>query len=306
MTGAELRIGREAPRRYEYEVPGDEVEHVEPGGRVVVQTWDARAGAVSGVPAGTSFDFPIRHTGARSNPLSGPIAVRGAVPGDAVVVSIEDISVVEEGWCGGRPIAGLDALRISRPLARICSITDGRIAFSETISIPMAPMIGCIGTASEDGSQPSEHPGRTGGNMDHNVIRVGARVYLPVRHRGAYLYLGDVHAVQGDGELSGVGLEISAEVTATVDLLKDCAIEWPWAEFEDRIMVLTSGPNFPAARRAAMEAILDAVETQLELEPAEALALVSLVGDIRIGQACGGMDITVRLEMPSYLGLRPS
>lgn len=299
------RIARGTAEGYVYAVPSRATDLIHPGERVEVETWDARAGSVAGMPPGVPFDFPVRPPGARSNPLSGPITVQGACPGDALVVTVDDIAVADQGWCGGRPIVGLDARAIVRSRARICAVRDGRVVFSDRISIPLVPMIGCIGTASEDGLQPSEAPGRTGGNMDHSIIRAGARVYLPVRHPGAHLYLGDVHAVQGDGELSGVGLEISAVITATVDLAEGCSIAWPWVEFEERIAVLTSGRGFAAARRSAMEAMMNAVESQLGLEPADALALISLVGDLRIGQACGGMDITVRLEMPADLGLRP-
>ena len=293
---------------YYYEVSGAGAQHLEPGNSVVVRTQDARAGSVTAtqVRPGTAFDFPIRPHGARSNPLSGPLVINGAEPGDALVVSIEDIKVDDVGWCGGRPIVGIDAMRIPHALTRLCTVEGQVVRFSDSISLPAAPMIGCIGTAPAGERVRSENPGRHGGNMDHKVIRAGSQVYLPVAHAGAYLYLGDVHAIQGDGELSGVGLEISAEISIVVDVIKDCRIGWPWAEADGKIMVLTCGPNFPQARREAIEAMLSVVETQLGLAPAESLALISLAGDLRIGQACGGMDITVRLEMPASLGLHPA
>lgn len=142
--------------------------------------------------------------------------------------------------------------------------------------------------------------------MDQKVVARGATVYLPVWHPGAHLYIGDVHAVQGDGELASIGLEIGAEVTVTLDLIKDNPIAWPWAVVGDKTMVMVSASTFEEARREAMSSMLAVLENQLRVDPADALALLSLVGDLRIGQACGGMDMTLRLEMPSSLGIRPA
>src|SRR5690606_20234275 len=104
-----------------------------------------------------------------------------------------DISIDGEGWCGGRPVVALDADRIPEARAVVCAVDDGRVRFSKTVSVDASPMVGCIGTAPENGRTPSEKPGRNGGNMDHRVIGKGAVVHLPVAHRGGYLYLGDVH-----------------------------------------------------------------------------------------------------------------
>jgi acetamidase/formamidase len=119
------------------------------------------------------------------------------------------------------------------------------------------------------------------------------------------LFVGDVHAAQGDGELSGIGLETRARATATIDLRRGTGIAWPWLETAERTMVLTAGATFEAARDAAVECILAALEAQRGLAAADALMLISLAGDLRIGQAFGAPDVTVRLELPATLGLRP-
>lgn len=300
-----MRVSRDDASYY-YQVGPGTTPEVEPGARVVFQTHDARAGALSGYLPGSSFELPLRSPIGRSNPLSGPVSIRGAEVGDTLLVRVEDIVVDDRGWCGGRPIVGLEAGRIPNALARICSVEDSYVIFSDEIAVRANPMIGCIGTAPAGEPIPSENPGRNGGNMDQKVIRAGAVVHLPVAHPGAHLYIGDVHAAQGDGELSGIGVEIAAEVTVTVDVVKETGISWPWVEVDDRIMVLVCAPNFPQARREAMESMLRVVESQLQLGSADALALISIAGDIRIGQACGGMDMTVRLEMPASLGLHPA
>ncbi len=137
------------------------------------------------------------------------------------------------------------------------------------------------------------------------MIGRAARVYLPVSVPGGLLWIGDVHASQGDGELSGTAMEIGADVTVRVDLLPGRMLEAPWIETADRLMSTAASLDFSTARREAIEQIMPALEDQLGLEPAEALALISAVGDLRIGQAFGGMELTLRLEMPRSLGLRP-
>jgi amidase len=142
--------------------------------------------------------------------------------------------------------------------------------------------------------------------MDHPIVATGATIHLPVFVEGGLLFVGDVHACQGDGELSGVAVEIGAEVTLTIELRKGSRLRWPWAENSDCISVLTSAMEFSDARAEAVEAMLAALEDQRGLRAAEALALISAVGDLRIGQAFGGMEMTLRLEMPASLGLQPA
>jgi amidase len=165
-------------------------------------------------------------------------------------------------------------------------------------------MIGCIGTAPER-AVASELAGPFGGNLDHPTLGAGARLVLPVFRPGGLLYVGDVHAAQGDGELSGWGLETAAEIDLALAVEPGAAPAWPWLRTPGRLAVLTAGPTFEDARAAAVGAILDAMEAQLGLAPAEALALVSVAGDLRLGQAYGAEIATVRLEVPASLGLRP-
>lgn len=306
MTAVEIqRITRDVlSYRYDRDVSPRLV--VEPGSRILVETGDARDGALFDREIGSLFVLP-KPTPGRGNPLTGPISVTGAAPGDSLVVDIDRIELVSPGWCGAHAHVGpLPEGRIPLPLGRICAVDATSFAFSKSITLPLRPMIGCIGTAPADSSPHAGLPGHYGGNVDHLVISDGARVHLPVFVSGGLLYLGDVHASQGDGELSGVALEIAAEVSVTLDVAKGAGLSWPWVEYNDRIAVLTTDPEFPGARAAAVEAVLCALESQLGLQPAEGLALISAVGDLRVGQAYGGMPLTLRLEMPSSLGLRPA
>jgi amidase len=242
----------------------------------------------------------------RGNPVTGPLLVRDAQPGDALIVDVLDIQTISPGWCGGHAHVGpLAEGRIPRARGRVCSVADGTVAFSSSIHLVEQPMIGCIGIARKGESIPCGTPGRHGGNLDHKVVGRGARVYLPITVPGGLLWIGDVHASQGDGELSGTAMEIGADVTVRVDLLSGRGLEAPWIETADRLMSTAASLDFATARREAIEQVMRALEDQLGLEPAEALALISAVGDLRIGQAFGGMELTMRLEMPRSLGLHP-
>ena len=282
---------------------------IDPGTTVVVQTHDARAGALDDREPGTIFELP--KPPAQGNPITGPIAVRGAQPGDALVVTVVAIDVEPAGWAGGHAhVNPLAPGRVPRPLGRRVAIRDGRVHFSDRFVLPLRPMIGCLGVApalaSGETAPTSGQMGRYGGNMDQPVVAAGSVVHLPVGVPQALLYVGDIHACQGDGELSGVGLEIAATVTLRVDLLPGRAPSWPWALWADRIAVMVSDEDFTTARREACEAAVTALERSFGIEAAEAMALLSVAGDMRMGQAMGRGDMTLRLELPRFPGLAPA
>jgi amidase len=282
---------------------------LQPGDEIVVETHDARAGLLDDREPGTLFELP--RPPAQGNPLTGPIAVAGARPGDALLVSILDITVAPAGWAGGHAhVNPLAPGRVPRPLGRRVAIDGQAVRFSDRFILPLRPMIGCLGVAPAvgDGMQApgSGAVGRYGGNMDQPVVGAGAVVHLPVAVPGALLYVGDVHACQGDGELSGVGLEISATVRLRVDVAPGAAPSWPWVAFDDRLAVSVADEDFTVARREACEAMVSALERSFALEPAEAMALISVSGDMRMGQTMGRGPMTLRLEVPRWPGLEPA
>jgi amidase len=282
---------------------------VDPGTTVTLETHDARAGALDDREPGTLFELP--KPPGQGNPITGPVAVRGARPGDALAVTIEAIDVEPAGWAGGHAhVNPLAPGRVQRPLGRRVAVRDGQVHFSDRFVLPLRPMIGCLGTAPalEPGATPptSGQVGRFGGNMDQPIVAAGATVILPVAVPDALLYAGDIHAVQGDGELSGVGLEIAATVRLRIELLPGAAPSWPWALWADRIAVMTADEDFVAARREACEAMVTALERSFGIEAAEAMALLSVAGDMRMGQTMGRGPMTLRLELPRFPGLEPA
>ncbi len=278
---------------------------VSPGSTLIIETHDARTGSLLGRELAQPYALPLPTPG-RGNPITGPVSVLGAEPGDTLVVDIGAIRLVSPGWCGGHAHVGPTRPGyVPRPIGRTCRVDGGWIEFAPDIRLPVAPMIGCLGTAPAGGPVSTAFAGRHGGNMDQSVVTCGARVHLPVEVTGGLLFAGDVHATQGDGELSGVALEIAAEVELTVNVVRGVRLTWPWLELGDRIMVLTAGASFEEARAEAVEVMIRSLGAARGLEPADALGLLSLAGDLRIGQAYGASDITVRLEIPAALGARP-
>ena len=296
---------------YHYDPSVQPVLTVDPGTTVEFETLDARAGALYDRPVGTLFELP-RPSAGKSNPITGPLAVRGAEAGDALAVTIEAVDVVNPGWGGGHAYVNpLWPGRVPRALARIVDVHHGQVRFSERITIPARPMLGCVGVAAPlppGGGDPihAGYAGRHGGNLDHKVVTAGTTLYLPVNVPGALLYIGDAHAVQGDGELSGTAIEIGSLTRVRVDVVRGAGILWPWLETGDRWMVLTADNDFVVARREAVDAVVTLLERDLGIEPAEALALLAAAGDLRIGQSMGGaIPMTIRLEIPKWEGVNP-
>jgi amidase len=122
----------------------------------------------------------------------------------------------------------------------VCPIRDGQIHWSDSVTIPFTPMLGCIGTAPAWGVPTTLPAGPHGGNMDIIETRPGNTIYLPVYVPGGYLYLGDAHAAMGHGELSASGLEMAAETVITVGVQKNQRLAWPRIESPDEIMAVVS------------------------------------------------------------------
>jgi amidase len=294
---------------YAYDPALEPLLTLRPGEEAVVETHDARAGLLDDREPGSLFPLPLPPP--RGNPVTGPIAIEGARPGDALLVEVRDVQVADAGWTGGHAhVNPLAPGRVTRPLGRRVAIEGDAVRFSERFSLPLRPMVGCLGVApalAPDQEPPaSGEMGRYGGNMDQPVVGPGSVVHLPVSVPGGLLYVGDVHACQGDGELSGVGLEVAATVRLRVGLRPGAAPAWPWVSFGDRLAVLVADEDFTVARREACEALVRALERSFGLEPAEAMALLSVAGDMRMGQTMGRGPMTLRLEVPAWEGLEPA
>jgi len=173
----------------------------------------------------------------------------------------------------------LDLTRMTGTLA----LPNSRL---KSITVPLDPMLGRVATAPPgEQSWDGLYPGEFGGNMDVPDIKEGATIYLPVFHPGALFYYGDGHALQGDGEVCGSGLETAMDVTFQFDLIRNKKIAWPRIENTDYIMATGSvRPLMDAFRIAHIELILWLTQ-EYGFDKWEALQLVSQVGSARVGNA---------------------
>jgi amidase len=271
------------------------VATVEPGAEICFETWDARTGSIRSER--DIFDHPYPKG---PNPATGPVFVRGASPGDSLVVEILDITLEGRGFTGIRPKLGVLGHLIQDYRTRLIDVRDGMVIFSDRIRFPVRPMIGVIGTAPATGDIGNMHPGPHGGNMDNNDVRVGARAHLPVTVPGGLLALGDIHATMGDGEMSITALEICGEARVRVDLLKGETIARPWIELGGEWITTGDGPTIADAIRVASEEMARFLQRRLKVSVEEAYMLLSIRGDARVSQCCEPSMIaaTARVAMP--------
>ena len=288
-----------------YTPEAEPVLRVPSGTSVEFRTHDTRSGALLDMPRADPYDLP-RPDRTRGNPVSGPVFVEGARPGDGLLVEVLSIDCDPVGWCGAHAgLASVPPGRVSRALGRTCEVTDSSVQYGQDLSVPLRPMLGCIGTAPVSGVS-TQLAGVHGGNMDQSVVQAGTAVLLPVFVDGALVSIGDVHAAQGDGELGGLALEVPASVTVRVSIVAGHDLSWPWLQSTRGVCVMTAAESFEAAAALATDEGMKLLENSLALAPADALALLSITSDMRVGAAWGGPQVTVRLEIPAHLGVAPA
>ena len=210
------------------------------------------------------------------------VEVAGAKKGDMLAVRVDDISPDELGYTGFGP--GMtpfpDWIRHEGwgIVTRTVRIRDGFVEWNDDLKLPIKPMIGTLGVAPAREVFSNAWPGKYGGNMDAQEVTIGATVYLPVSVQGALLHIGDVHAIQGDGEINcGGGIECRSEVTLTVDVLpKPERMTWP------RIVDATHITAVGCARPAE-DAFRIAVE-QLIYWMADAYGMTEIDAHLLLGQ----------------------
>jgi acetamidase/formamidase len=262
---------------------------ISPGTEVTVDLENSSGGQIardSTVEAIEKLDF------GRVNPVTGPLSVPGAEPGDALVVDILDVEVADWGWTANIPGFGLLADRFPDPRLSVSTIADGFATLPPGIRLPVVPMIGTIGVAPPE---PGEHsvvpPRRWGGNMDVRHIGPGARLVLPVGVAGALLSLGDTHAAMGDGEVCGTGVETASRVTLRLDLVKGAAPAFPVIETDPRtartgraLATTGIGPDLMAASRDAVGLLVEEVHRRTGLSEVDAYLLASVAADLKISE----------------------
>jgi acetamidase/formamidase len=279
---------------------------VAPGETIVVELQNASGGqlrADSTAADLATLDF------ARLNPVTGPILVEGAEPGDALVVEILDLAVDTWGWTANIPGFGLLADRFTEPALRTSRIANGSIDLFTGMRIESVPMIGTIGVAPEQpGAFSVVPPTRRGGNMDIRHVGAGATLYLPVGVEGALLSLGDGHAAQGDGEVCGTAIETRAVATIRVSLEPGRHLPAPMlltdprSQRTGRAFATTGiGPDLRAAARDATTAMVAEIVRRTTLSDIDAYLLASVAADLKISEIVDQPNWVVSLHIDSAL-----
>jgi amidase len=223
------------------------------------------------------------------NPLTGPFYVEGAVPGDVLVVKLHRVRLNRDWAFSGTSIID-DAMETSYAVGRRASEFDNKWlldtiagtarlatppAALASLRIPLRPFLGVIAVGPGDNVMPSSREsGGFGGNMEYAQLREGTTLYLPVTELGAWLYLGDGHAAQGDGELTGDAMETSMDVTFSVDLLRSKFTGVPRAESADHIMSIGVGGSLDQAMRRATSDLARWLEADYKLTSNEVAVLM--------------------------------
>jgi len=254
---------------------------IDSGETLIVEAEDALSGQIR--RPGDRRDKALIPKG---NPVAGPICVRGAKPGDALAVTIHEIRP-RDGQCAtytGPPRLLSEWLGTDVPHgAHVCPIRDGVIHWSDSISIPYEPMLGCIGTAPEWGVPTTIPAGPHGGNMDLIEVCPGSRILLPVFVDGGWLYLGDAHAAMGHGELSATALEMASETVITVDLLSGKLLTGPRIESADEIAAVATGSPMERSIAEAYGKLILWLEADYGWNRWQAYDLLTQVGRISVG-----------------------
>src|SRR4051812_25763856 len=275
------------PTHYHITIGSHEpVLHIADGDTVITTTVDAAGRDASGervTPGG--------------NPQTGPFYVDGAEPGDTLALNLIRLApnrpqgwsrdslaanVVDPGYVNELPDsheinwhldAAADTARLVQPPAGL-----------EDLIVPLAPMLGCFGVAPARGQAISTATsGEYGGNMDYRGFVAGVTVYFPVFMPGALIHVGDGHAIQGDGEIVGTGIEISMDVQFTVRLLKGKRSAWPRGENADYIFTVGNARPLDQALQHATTEMLRWLEQDYGLDKISASILLGQAVEYDLG-----------------------
>ena len=279
-------IKQQGSYHYAFSRYAEPVARVTPGETVAIYTVDAFENQIT-----RETDQPSAILGPYLNPQTGPIYVEGAEPGDTLVVHIIDIEPTRD-WAVSAFIpyfGGLTSTRFTKTLQEalpervwIYRLQDGLLTHDTRLSFPWRPFLGTMATAPDLEAISALTPYDQGGNMDVPDTKPGNILYLPVRVPGAYFFTGDCHAGQGEGELCGVALEITAKATLKFDLIKHKPLNGPRIESPDAFMAVGSARPMEDAARIAYAELIDWL-VEMGWDRWEAYQALTQIGSLYVG-----------------------
>jgi len=264
------------------------------------------------VDAGGSDENSVRRS-MGGNPLTGPFYVEGAIPGDTLVIKLNRVRTNRDWAQSGQGIVGnalgpgylMNLKRAQGFSSRWRLDKDKGVAYLDkptdplkSFTVPLQPMLGCVGVA-----PPGRDVVRTGdsgifgGNMDYNQIREGTTVYLPVFHDGALLFMGDGHAAQGDGELTGDALETSMEFEFTVDVIPEKSVGTPRAENAEYLMAIGIGGSLDQALQRATTEMARWLEGDYKLNSTESAMILGFAVKYDVADLVG-TQVSIVAKIP--------
>ncbi|MCC6176882.1 MAG: acetamidase/formamidase family protein [Chloroflexi bacterium] len=274
-----------------------------------VVTFQIRGGANNYfTPQSTHQDVP--HYSAKGHALNGPVAVRGALPGDVLQIEILALQPWDWGYTKIAPGYGLLPEDFPEPYLKIWDLSHGTMAtFKPGIEVPLEPFCGVMGVApAEPGEHSTMPPRRVGGNLDVKQLTVGSTLWLPIEVEGALFSVGDAHAAQGDGEVCVTAIETGMTATLRLSLRRDFRLAAPELRTSGPLLAKTNAagwhattgvaPDLMAATRAATRNMIRYLGRAHGLSPEEAYVLCSVAVDLKISEVVGAPNWVVSAFLP--------
>jgi acetamidase/formamidase len=279
---------------------------VRPGEFVFFDALDASGGSIdadSTTETIANIDFR------RLDPLMGPVYVEGTHPGDALQIDVIELKPKDWGWTGLIPDFGLLASEIRDPYLKIWRLDGDHIEFPSGVRFSLRPMIGNIGVApAEDGEYASISPTNAAGNLDCKYLGVGSTLLVPIFNQGALLSASDGHAIQGDGEICGTGIECRMEMTLRISVIRDANLSAPeitvgetFPANEGYRIFMGIGPDLMLATKDAVRRSIGPLASAQKMSELEAYAMLGLIGDLRIHEVVDQPNWVVGCMLPRRL-----
>jgi acetamidase/formamidase len=268
---------------------------IAPGETIEFEIFEASGGqlsAESSVVDVATLDF------SKVNPVTGPVYVDGAQPGDSLKVTFESFAPSGWGWTANIPGFGLLADEFTEPAIINWAYDPKSLTpalWSHHAKIPLKPFAGTVGVApAAMGLHSIVPPRRVGGNMDIRDLSAGSELYLPVEVAGALFSVGDTHAAQGDGEVCGTAIESPMSVVLSFDLVKAQNLAYPRFTTKGPVSRHLDGSGYEVctgigedlfqAAKDAVSGMIDLLTRQHGIEAVDAYMLCSVCGDLRISE----------------------
>ncbi|MGE3966793.1 MAG: acetamidase/formamidase family protein [Dongiaceae bacterium] len=279
------------------------------GDTVEFKTVDSSGGQLTA--ASTVADIARLDFG-KVNPVSGPIYVHDAEPGDAIKVTVLGYAASGWGWTASIPGFGLLADQFKDPALHVWRYEKGLgtpAAFGPGGRVPLRPFCGTIGLApAEPGHHSVLPPRRVGGNMDIRDMAEGTELWLPVEVAGGLLSVGDTHAAQGDGEICGTAIESQMDIALKFELVKQANFAFPRFFVPNRAAdprgragwdaTTGIGPDLMTGARDAVQGMIDLLCRRHNLSAVDAYMLCSVAGDLKISEIVDQPNWVVSFYFP--------